>query len=112
DDPLERPRAVRILEALDLRRPEDLAAVERCDLDPLQAAVRGLLQELVALALGDLPEEMADVDVLLVRGNANRDEVLVNARAQIGVAREHEVRLAQVERADVADREQDLDVLG
>ena len=41
DDPLERPRPVGILEALDLRRAQDLAAVERCDLESLQPLVRG-----------------------------------------------------------------------
>src|SRR5207248_10926958 len=35
DDPLQRPRPVGILEAADLRRPQDLAAVERRDLEPL-----------------------------------------------------------------------------
>src|SRR5581483_3148671 len=39
DDPLERPRPVRVLEALDLRRAQDLAAVERGDLEALEAAV-------------------------------------------------------------------------
>ena len=103
---------VGILEALDLRRAQDLAAVERRDLQALQAAVRRrLLQELVALALGDLPEQVPDVDVALVRGHADRDEVLVDARAQVGVAHQHEVRLPQVERADVADRHQRVDAL-
>src|SRR6185312_4326161 len=37
DDPLQRPGAVRVLEAEDLRRPQDLATVERRDLQPLQA---------------------------------------------------------------------------
>src|SRR4051795_11137630 len=39
DDPLERPGTVGVLEALDLRRPQDLAAVERRDLEPLQPAM-------------------------------------------------------------------------
>src|SRR6476469_7091581 len=43
DDPLERPRAIGILEAEDLRRPQDLAAVERRDLQALQALVCDLL---------------------------------------------------------------------
>ena len=86
DDPLERPRPVGILEALDLRRAQDLAAVERRDLQALEALVRGALQQLVALALGDLPEQVAHVDVALVGGHADRDEVLVDARAQLGVA--------------------------
>src|SRR6266508_668081 len=51
DDPLERPRAVGILEAQDLGRAQDLTAVEGSDLQPLQASVRRLLQQLVALAL-------------------------------------------------------------
>ena len=106
DDPLERPRAIGILEAHDLRRAQDLAAVERRDLQALEATVRGRLQQLVALALGDLPQQVADVDILLYARNADGDEILVHARAELVVAVEHEVRLAQVERADVADREQ------
>ena len=109
DDPLERPRAVGILEAVDLRRAQDLAAVERRDLQALEPRVRGRLQLLVALALGDLPEQVPHVDVALVRGHADRDEVLVDARAQLGVAHAAEVRLPQVERADVADRQQRVD---
>ena len=108
DDPLERPRPVRILEAHDLRRAQDLAAVERRDLQPLQPAVRDLLQPLVAVALGDLPEEVPHLDVAGVRRNAHGREVLVDAGEQLGVALEHEVRLAQVERADVADRHEHL----
>src|SRR5262249_55765765 len=38
-DPLERPRPVGILEPEDLRRTQDLAAVERCDLEALEPAV-------------------------------------------------------------------------
>ena len=67
DDPLERGRLVGVLEAEQLRRPQDLAAVERRDLQALQALVRDLLQQLVALALGDQPEEVLDVDGALVR---------------------------------------------
>src|SRR6266852_9361461 len=55
DDPLERPRAIRILETHDLRRAQDLAAVERRDLEPLEPLVGGDLQLLVPLALGNLP---------------------------------------------------------
>src|SRR5438445_4055328 len=80
DDPLERPRPVRILEAQDLRRTEDLATVERRDLQPLEPAVRGLLQELVSLALGDLPQEVPHLDVAGVRRDADRLQVLVDAR--------------------------------
>src|SRR6266566_9433234 len=54
DDALERPRTIGIFEAEDLRRAEDLAAVERRDLESLQALVRSHLQLLVALTLGDL----------------------------------------------------------
>src|SRR6187200_3466005 len=50
DDPLERLGLVRVLEAEELRRPQDLAAVERRDLEALQSLVRRTLQELVALA--------------------------------------------------------------
>src|SRR5207248_6892546 len=62
DDALERPRAIGILEAEDLRRAQDLAAVERRDLQALQALVRSRLQQLVALAFRDLPQQVADVD--------------------------------------------------
>src|SRR6185437_13637370 len=92
DDPLERPRPVGVLEAVDLRRAQDLAAVERRDLQPLQPAMRGALQLLVAVALGDLPEQVPHVDVALVRGDADRDEVLVDAGAHLGVALQDEVR--------------------
>src|SRR3954465_10914048 len=53
DDRLEAPRTVGILEAHDLRRAQDLAAVERRHLEALEALVRGLLEELEALALRD-----------------------------------------------------------
>src|SRR5262249_24011888 len=69
DDPFERPRTVRILEAEDLRRTQDLAAVERRDLQSLEPLVRRRLQLLVARALRDLPQEMADVDVAGVLGD-------------------------------------------
>src|SRR5438034_951301 len=39
DDPLERPGTIRILEAEELRRPQDLAAVERRHLQPLEPLV-------------------------------------------------------------------------
>src|SRR5205085_7570015 len=61
DDPLERPRPVGVLEALDLRRAKDLAAGERRDLDPLQPAVRRLLDPPVASPLADLPPQLAAV---------------------------------------------------
>src|SRR5205085_372694 len=63
DDPLERPGAIGILEAEDFRGPQDLAAVERRHLQPLQALVRGGLQQLVAWAFGDLPQKMSHLDV-------------------------------------------------
>src|SRR5664279_2266324 len=56
DDALERPRAIGILEPHDLRRPQDLTAVERRNLEALETLVRRDLQLLVPLALGDLPE--------------------------------------------------------
>src|SRR6266536_3811465 len=43
DDALERPGTVRILEAEDLRGTQDLAAVERRDLQSLEPLVRRLL---------------------------------------------------------------------
>src|SRR2546421_6668643 len=51
DDRLQRPRPVWVLEAEELRRPKDLAAVEGRHLQALQALVRDPLQQLVALAL-------------------------------------------------------------
>src|SRR5438270_5891133 len=106
DDALERPWAVGILEAHDLRRAQDLAAVERRHLQTLQALVRRGLQQVVPLAFRDLPQQMAHVDGAGVLGHADRLEVLVHAVEQVRVALEHEVRLAEVERADVADRQQ------
>src|SRR5438552_18445160 len=83
DDALERPRAIGILEAEDLRRAQDLAAVERRHLQALQALVRGLLQPLEPLALGDQPEQVLDLDAAAVRRNAHALEVLVHPRAQL-----------------------------
>src|ERR1700737_2838268 len=68
--------------------------------------VRGLLQQLVARALGDLPEQVPHVDRARVGGDADRAEVLIHAAEQLRVAREREVRLAEVQRANVADRQQ------
>src|SRR5829696_5426190 len=56
DDPLQRPRLVRVLEPEQLRRPQDLTAVERRDLDPLEPLVGGSLQQLEALTVGHEPE--------------------------------------------------------
>src|SRR6266540_5309448 len=106
DDPLERPRPVGILEAEDLRRSEDLATVERRDLQALQAAVRRLLQQLVAFAFGDLPEEVPHLDVAAVGRHADPSQVLAHALAQRVVVLELPVRLPEIQRADVADREQ------
>src|SRR4051794_22553059 len=93
DDPLERPRPVGVLETEELRRPQDLAAVERRHLQPLQPLVRDLLEQLVAVSLRDLPEEVAHVDVVLVRRHADAGEVVVHARAECLVALQLEVRL-------------------
>src|SRR6187200_1037592 len=46
DDPLERGRPVRVLEAEQLRRTQDLTAVERRDLEALEPLVRSGLQQL------------------------------------------------------------------
>ncbi len=73
DDPLERRGRVGILEPEHPRRTEDLAAVEGRDLEPLQPLVRRLLELREALLVGELPEQVADVDVLLVgRGRRPR----------------------------------------
>src|SRR4051812_26186145 len=106
DDRLERPGPVRVLEAEQLRRAQDLAAIERRHAQALQPLVRRLLQQLVALALGDHPEQVSHLDAALVRGDADRAQVVVHPRAHGLVALEDVVRLAQVERADVADRHQ------
>src|SRR5204863_5156279 len=71
DDPLERPGTIRILEAEELRRPQDLAAVERRHLQPLQPLVRRGLEQLVALALGDLPQQVPHLDIAAVRWDAD-----------------------------------------
>src|SRR6266571_9527032 len=75
DDPLERPRAVGILEAEDLRGAQDLAAVERRDLQPLETAVCDLLQLLVARAFRDLPEQVPHLDAAGVPRHPDRLEV-------------------------------------
>src|SRR3954469_18328058 len=67
DDRLQRPRPVGVLEAEDLRRPQDLTAVEGRDLEALQALVCNGLQLLVAAAFGDQPEQVLDLDRALVR---------------------------------------------
>src|SRR5581483_1480062 len=77
DDPLERPRPIRVLEAHDLRRPQDLAAVEGRDLQALQPFVRRDLELLVALALRDLPQQVADVDRAAVRRHADRLQIAI-----------------------------------
>src|SRR5262249_1849827 len=81
DDRLERPRPVGVLEAEDLRRPQDLATVEGRDLEALQALVGDLPQQLVALALGDQPEQVLDLDRPLVWRRADRLQVLADAGA-------------------------------
>ena len=65
-----------------------------------------LLEQLVAVALGDQPQEMLHLDAARVRRHADGLQVLVHAHAQRRVVLELEVRLPQVERADVADRHQ------
>ena len=87
DDPLERVGLVRVLEAHQLRRAQDLAAVERRDLEPAQTLVGDLLQRAEALAR-DEPEEMDAVDVGLVARRADPLEVVVDALAQRRVVRE------------------------
>src|SRR6059058_4136547 len=74
DDPLERPWPVGVLEAHDLRRTEDLAAVEGRDLQALEALVGGLPQELVPGPVGDLPEQVPHVDRSAVARHADRLE--------------------------------------
>src|SRR5215207_4697177 len=104
DDPLQRPRLVRVLEPEQLRGPEDLATVERRDLDPLQPLVRGGLQELEPLAVRHEPEEVLHLHGAAVWRHTDRSEVRVHALAERVVSLEHEVGLTQVQRADVADR--------
>ena len=106
DDPLERPGPVGILEAEDLRGAQDLAAVERRDLQALEPLVRRLLQQLVAVALRDLPEQVPHLDVAAVRRDADALQVLADALAQRVVVLQLPVRLPEIQRADVADRQQ------
>jgi hypothetical protein len=106
DDRLERPSRSGFSEAEELGWTEDLAPVERCNLEPLQPLVRGLLEPLVALSLRDQPQEVLDLDAAGVRRNADRIEVRVDPLTQLLVLLERDVRLAEVERADVADRHQ------
>src|SRR3954447_3006017 len=108
DDRLERPRLVRVLEAEQLRRAQDLATVEGGDLQPFQALVRHFAKPLRAVVLDHQPEQVLDVDVGLVRRYSDRCEVLVHARAKLGVVDQLEVGLPQIQRADVADRHQRL----
>src|SRR5436190_17009975 len=99
DDRLQRGGSVGILEAQELRGPEDLAAVERGDLQPLQPLVRDLLQPLITVALGDQPEKMLDLDGAAVPGYADRLQVFVDPLEQAFVVAELPVRLPEVERA-------------
>src|SRR6185503_14020351 len=93
DDRLERPRAVGVLEAHELRGAEDLAAVERRDLEALETLVRNLLELLVTVAVGDQPEEVLDLDPSGVAWRADGLEVLVDALAERLVLLQLEVRL-------------------
>ena len=68
--------------------------------------MRRFLQQLVAVAGRHEPEEVLDVDRAAVRGRAHRDEILVDPLQQRLVALQLEVRLPEVERADVADGHQ------
>ena len=67
--------------------------------------MRDLLQLREALA-GDEPEEVDAVDVGVVARCADPLEVVVHPSPQVAVVEELMVRLAEVERADVADRHQ------
>ena len=75
DDRLERRRLIGILETEQLRGAQDLAAVERRDPQPLEALVGDLLQLLVAVSLGDQPEQMLHLDSARVGRRADRLEV-------------------------------------
>ena len=99
-------RPVGIVHAQELRRAQDLAAVERRHLQALEALVGDALQLLVAVALRDQPEEVLDLDTARIRRRADLLQVLAHAHAERVVVLEREVRLAQVQRADVADRHQ------
>ena len=76
DDPLERRGRVRVLEAEHARGPQDLAAVERRDLQALQPLVRSLLETREPLLVSELPEQVPHVDVALVRRHADGEQVL------------------------------------
>src|SRR4029079_2161079 len=78
DDRLERPRAIRVLEAHQLRRTQDLAAVEGRDLESLEALVRDFLELLVAFAFGDQPQKVLDLDAAGIARRTDRLEVVVH----------------------------------
>src|SRR3954467_14890772 len=96
DDALQRARAIRVLVPEQLRRTQDLAAVERRDLEALESTVRRLLQQLVALAVCDLPEKVPHLDASRVRRRADPLEVLADPRAQPVVVLQLPVGLAEV----------------
>src|SRR4029078_11322477 len=106
DERVERPRAVRVLEAHQLRRTQDLAAVEGRDLESLQPLVRDFLELLVAVAFGAQPQKVLDLDAARVARRADRLEVVVHPLAKRVVVLELEIGLPEVERADVANRHQ------
>ena len=99
DDPLERLRPVGVLEPEQLGRAQDLAAVERRDAHARERLCGDLLQALVALALGDLPQQVAHLDAAGVGRRADVAQIVVHALEQLGVGLELDVGLAQVERA-------------
>jgi hypothetical protein len=68
--------------------------------------VRDFLELLVALAVGDQPQKVLDLDPARVARRADRLEVVAHPLAKRVVVLELKVRLPEVERADVADRHQ------
>src|SRR5436190_748179 len=93
-------------DADELRRAQALAAVARRDLQVLEAPVRRLLQQLVALALRDLPEQVAHLDVAAVGRDPDALQVVAHALTQSVVVLQLPVGLSEIERADVAHRQQ------
>ena len=68
--------------------------------------MRRLLQQLVTLALGDLPQQMPHLDVAAVRRDPDALEVGADAVSQVLVVLQLPVGLPEIQRADIAHGEQ------